>query len=345
MNINVLLALTLAFLPETSNGAEISAKISAVDNLWTSAQTEQGGLAPIKWSLPSALPTGERLIPGGLLSDGKQSLVLSNGMDSIEISLGIQGIQYMLFDSVGLDSDPVGNATTEPVGNIATVKGGGVGDKILTFSSNSSMIRMYRPILEPIDIKLLKEILKGKSKGVYHGIIPINFQYDYYRNNIRVKNIISTNLQFTIDYNPAIIFDAVIVKGKDGQLTPYYHGYPEKVVSAKGIYGVKITGDFTSGLRAKILDTTQFYTLKNPLVISSDISKQIAYSVTCIGGCLTNNSLVSNGSASSSFTQLDISNTSESHIDLMVHFENKPYEELENGDYQGHFQVLFEAQL
>ncbi|AXY00462.1 hypothetical protein D1115_03660 [Vibrio alfacsensis] len=148
-----------------------------------------------------------------------------------------------------------------------------------------------------------------------------------------------------IDYNPAIIFDAVITSGLDGKLTPRYHGHPEPLVSAQGVYGVRVRGDFSSGLRARVSDTTKQYSLSREQVSNSIDHQSINYSVTCTVGCLGNNVLIDDGRASVNFTQLDNINKSESNIELMVHFENKSLNDLVNGSYNGHFQVLFEAQL
>lgn len=345
MKMKTLIAAILVLSSPASLAAELHGKISAVDNLWVSAQNEQGGLVPSEWELPSGLPTGERLIVGSVVSNSGQSVSLSNGEDSIQLNLAVLGIQYMVADYVNAAATTGGGAATNVTGNLITVKGNGTGDQQIEFASQNSMIKMYRPIVGNIDISDIKNALQGKSKGNYIGTMPVVFHYDYYRNDVRVKQIISAPLQVRVDYNPAIIFNSVITSGLDGKLTPSYHGYPEQVVSGHGTYGVRITGDFTSGLRAKILNPSILYTLKNAQVVAGDQTQEIAYSVTCTMGCSGSNQMIEAGQASSDFTQIDNANISEANIELMVHFENKPYEDLVNGIYQGQFQVLFEAQL
>lgn len=347
MKIKTLIAIIFALSPAISVAAEIHGKISAVDNLWVSAQNEQGGLVPSEWELPTGLPTGERLIAGSVASNAAQSIWLTNKdntQEKIELNIAILGIQYHVASHVSKSSSS-GDAITTVTGNEVVVKGYGIGDQTIEFANQNSMIKMYRPILEDIDMSNVQTALQGKSKGTYIGVLPIVFHYDYYRNDVRVKQTVTTTLQISIEYNPAIIFDAVITSGFDGKLTPRYHGYPEQVVSGQGTYGVTVTGDFASGLRARILNQSTHYTLKNAQVVAGDVTKEIAYSVTCVMGCTTNNQMIEDGQASSDFTQIDNTNISEANIELMVHFENKPYEDLENGEYQGQFQVLFEAQL
>ncbi|AUW07484.1 hypothetical protein [Vibrio campbellii] len=341
-------AITLIVLlaqPCILKAATISAKISAVDNLWTSAQLESEGIVPSEWLLPYGLPVGNSLVPGSVSSNISRSVVLTNGTDMINIDVSTIGIQYIISDISGAPIETPGTANTEVRNNIIIVKGQGLGNLRVNFGTANSMIKTFRPILSPITIDSLKERLRGKTKGIYQGIIPFVVHYDYYRNGLRIRNTINANVGLNVDYNPAEILSARIVSGLDGKLAPKYHGYPERVVSAQGRYGVRLTGDFTSGLRMRVQGDSSLYTLKNASVVGDTLDRQIAYDVTCVVGCTTNPKLIDKGVKSDSFTQIDNRNSSEARLELMVSFENKPYSMLTNGEYRGQFRLLFEAQL
>ncbi|AXY00461.1 hypothetical protein D1115_03655 [Vibrio alfacsensis] len=129
MKIAAFLAFIFILSPATSFAIVMSGKISAVDNLWVSAQNEQDGLVPSEWELPLGLPTGESLIPGSVMSNASKTVTLSNGNESIHLDVSILGIQYMVDAYDQSTSDNQGTAKTSLATNSITVKGMGLGDK------------------------------------------------------------------------------------------------------------------------------------------------------------------------------------------------------------------------
>ncbi|NLS11806.1 hypothetical protein HGP28_02740 [Vibrio sp. SM6] len=330
-------------LAKMVSAADLTGELDATQVKWQSAIHISGGVTPALWDLPFGLPTGNQLIPGGhALPSGQVDVKLINASgDVVTLPITVKGIQYR-FDGAASVTDDASGISTTVSGEIATVIGNGIGNKRIHFGNNNSMINSYRPIIEDLDAGRLVTLLSGKAQGTYSGRVAIPFQYEYYRNSVRIRQQLITYLDINLEYAPAVIFDVVITSGHDGKLTPHYHGHPDLVVSGVGHYGVRVTGDFATGLKA-VLDTTATpYTLKNPV----DETSEIPYSVSCTVGCLAGNvNFIDKGDGLADSVQLDNSNTSEANIVLEVGFREKLYSELVPGTYSGHFRILFEAEI
>lgn len=326
-----------------THAATFEGKYQHGDLSWQSAVNVKDGVTAALWDLPMRQPVGDRMIPGGFAgvsADNTIGLVNESG-DQLVFPFSIEGIQYRVSDASSI-VDAIGYANTSVSGDIATVLGSGSGNKVIHFDGEQSMLKSYRPIIS-INQAYLNTLLDGDEQGVYTGVTSLDFQYDIYRNNIRSRQTVTLPFRVSVTFNRSSIYDAVITSGQEGVLTPKYHGHPDLVVSALGHYGVRITGDFSLGLKADV-DTIKgtSFVLNNPV----DATSEIAYSVICASGCLGGNKdLITDGQLSGASVQIDNSNVTEANIILNVGFDNKLYSELVPGTYQGHFRLIFEAEI
>lgn len=324
--------------------ANVDAKIDVVDQRWTTLNNGIDGLVPVKWELPNHLPTGESLIPGSVLSNDVTNVVLSNGTEEISFPIKIKGIEYRIRELGEVRNNMLGRANTNITGSTVTVLGQGIGDQQIDFDSPTSMISMYRPIIEDISIQSIADLLDGRSKGTYSGFHNVVFKYEYYRNGVRIGHVVNLPIHINISYNPAHINEAKIIEGMDGKMTATYHGHPEIIVSGLGSYRVQVSGDFTSGLKASVYGAESRYAMKM-LDGEVDETSEILYDVTCSENCTGNNVLISKGVPSSSHVDIDIGDGHQTNVKFDVSFNDKPYDELKKGKYAGMFRVIFEAEL
>lgn len=327
----------------TTNAGTIEGKWRNGNFNWQSAVESKNGIAPALWDLPMSQPVGDRLIPGGIsgVSTGNAIGMVNDFGDMLVMPITLEGVQYLVNDAATITDDTSGT-NTEISGDIVTVLGSGSGNKVIHFDREQSMIKSYRPIIS-INKAMLDMFLDGNEEGRYTGTASIPFEYDLYRNNVRIRQIAMLSLRMSVTFNRASIHDAVITSGHEGVLTAKYHGHPDLVVSALGHYGVRITGDFSHGLRANVENFVgTSFVLTNP----DDATSEIPYSVSCASGCLSGNQeFIDDGHSSDAFVQIDNSNDKEANIILKVGFNDKPYDELVPGTYQGHFKLIFEAEL
>jgi hypothetical protein len=326
--------------------SDIAGTIKGDRLTWQSAQTTSDGLKPAIWDVPLRLPAADKVVPGGPASTAEHTLTLSGTGGSVNVPLTIVGMSYQLSSRVGTPEETAGMNTVVS-GSLATVKGAGIGNKIVTLSSLSSPFTHYRPVIKPVVASVWLAAFKTAklNKGIYQGAINYLIPYNYYRDGVLVRNTLQTSLTIKIEYNPSQL-SAVSVSG-GGVISPQYYGYPERLVGGTTAYVINATGVFPNGVRIGLKNTVSSGSRYQLLSQTTSPQTGIDYSVQCTNGCDGATQIITDGAPNINSTnnrlKMRSSNNVSAQATITVSFSNKKLNELNSDTYLGSFVLIFEA--
>ncbi|WP_394230852.1 hypothetical protein [Shewanella colwelliana] len=341
MRIFLLVFLTLIW-SFYARSADISGTIKGDKLIWQSAQVTSDGLVPAAWDIPLMLPAAEKVTPGGPDMTVERTLELRGPSQSVSVPLTLTGVAYQLTSNAGVQMGSGAPATVS--GTLLSVKGAGVGDKVVALSVSSSPFSHYRPIIKTIDASAWLAAFQNvkAEKGIYQGVINYLIPYDYYQNGILIRNTIQASLTVKLDHNPAQL-NTVNVMG-DGVIQPLYHGYPERLVSGVTQYTITADGLFPNGVFIGLKNIGSNYQLSPQ---STDPQAGIKYSVECSSGCEGSTAIITDGAAmiDESLNRVKITSSNNTHAEaiIRVSFSDEKLAELNGDVYVGTFTLLFEA--
>ncbi|WP_413282544.1 hypothetical protein [Vibrio sp. MA40-2] len=300
-----------------------------------------------EWSIVTGLDPTTQWIPGNAVaSTNSTSIALTSGSDTVNVDLGIVGIEYntgqanptsdSLFISSG--SACTSSSYSSPIVTIENTTANA--DCRANFSlSNSARVApfyFYRPIIE-WDNEDLFEAFTNRDSGVYIGVMPITIRY-YYKSSggVATYHQIQETLTVQIDFTASYL-TSIEVTG-DGVMEPIYDT-TNRTVSGDTTFDIKATGYFAEGLSLELASSDPFNLIGNKYKV------QIPYSITC-EGC-TDAVIVSEGSRQLTTTTVETNggNPQELNFRFKVHYDDMSAQDVESDFYSGSFIVLFEEIL
>lgn len=345
----LLLGSVLAWWMMPVMGGEIAGTLTGEKLTWQSAQMVGDGLVPAVWDIPLQTPAASRIIPGGQWSITATTVTLTGSRGSVTVPITLTGMAYQLASNGSVADVSSGTATSLITGTLATVKGQGVGGKVVTLSSTTNPYTHYRPIIKPIIANDWLAAFKaaGLPKGRYQGVVSYRAPNNYFRQGGPIiRYTLQGALAVKIDYNPAQL-NAVTVTGEN-VITARYYGYPERLVGGETRYTITATGLFPNGVKVGLKNTLNSgnrYQLL-PQTTTNSVTA-IDYSVTCTLGCVGNKEVIKNGvpKIDTTTNRLTISETSPTlaTAEMTVSFTGKPLSALSSDVYRGSFVLIFEA--
>lgn len=351
----VLISIGIFIFPSHSALASMFKGAITGDNVqWETAEKEKGDtIAARFWDLPIHLPAANKVIPAGPDTASQSFTItlknINNATDTVLIPIKISGMEYKLTaDNVTAESNPAGTANSIPSGNTVTVTGVGMGNQAFPYLQAQTPFSHYRPIIKLSDSALVTAF-KGSPapEGKYQGQHMLRVPYEYYRDDILIRNTLSIPIIIVIDYSPAALNSIRILSG-DGKMDVYYYDYPKTLVGGKTIYTIEATGVFPSGIKVGLQGGIQNRQQQYVLTTGPKDATSIPYSVTC-PDCTSSTKIIENGrgmiNGISGVNTLTIPSNGESKVTstIVVSFKDKPLDALNNGDYRGTFILVFAA--
>jgi hypothetical protein len=316
--------------------------LTAKELTWKSAQNATGGLVPAVWDVPLSLPAADKVVPGGPDSIAEKTIILNGPGGFASVPLSIIGMSYRLSSSIGVEIAP-GSTGTTVSGVSAIVRGAGPGNQMVTLSSLSSPFTHYRPVLKAINTSdwLAAFKVKGLESGRYQGSINYQVPYNYYRNNVLIRNTLRATLTVTLEYNSTLLQSVAVTGG--GVITPQYYGYPERLVGGSTDYLVTATGVSLVGvfIRLKTQSGSNEYQLLSQATDAPQTG--INFSVQCTSGCSGASKLINEGRPTNNSIKMLTPSHASGQATITVSFSNKKLDDLNNDTYRGSFVLIFEA--
>ena len=342
----LLLGCVLTWLTIPVIGGEIAGTLTGEKLTWQSAQLVGDGLMPAVWDIPLQLPAASRIVTGGQSSNTVTTVTLTGSGGSVTVPITLTGMAYQLASNSGVASIS-GTAASLINGTLATVKGQGVGDKVVMLSSTTTPFTHYRPIIKPIIANEWLTIFKaaGLPKGQYQGVVSYRAPNNYFRQSGPIiRYTLQGALTVKMDYNPAQL-NKVTVRG-DNVITARYHGYPELLVDGETRYTITATGLFPNGMKVGLKNTLNSSN-RYQLLPQTTTTSAIDYSVTCTLGCVGNKEVIKDGfpKINTTTNRLTIRENSptQATAEMTVSFADKPLSALSSDIYRGSFVLIFEA--
>lgn len=324
------------------NASEMSGRLqSGRPIIWSGVAHNADEWSPAYWDVAMRLPPAQKLVPGGPDSVAPRLITLtSESGDSVVLPVSVVGVEYRL-PQAGEVSPLSTGSQTKVQGVSVTVRGAGVGDKLINYGASvTTPFTHYRPILDFSGVNWTA-LFKDKNSGVFEGRVPVSVGYDYYRESVRIHHTIVLPLTIKVDYIANTVTD-VHVTG-DGVMQARYYGYPERLVSGETMYQVRVEGTVPNGvwvgLRNSLSSDGRFYLTRTD---SAEDTTAIPFGVQC-EGCTENSEFI-NIQGEAQITMVTRAKAPEA-FNLRVSFADATMDNLTNATYSGAFTLVFEAAL
>lgn len=292
---------------------------------------------------PNLLPV-DKWIPA--LEQDELNFVFRSADDSFSFRTRLEGIEYTVdnnkFSNANYTEGNCANNSLTKDGILLSNNGSCTSKKIFE-TKTSDQVKPFALVRPFISLGGLMGAIDKRTPGIYKGDVSYKVKYFFYVNGVKTYREFNQTLSIIINYQPVQLIS--VTKIGDGVISNLVYDKDKLTVSGETVYKVLVNGYLPYGLKMTFEpnDKSDRYLLK-----SETTNFFIPYYINCMD-CNRKNIVDENGYKISSDPEEyiyfdDIYNDFHSY-DFNIGFRNISSKSVRSGNYNGQFNVYFEAVL